>query len=863
MADDQLLDYLPIQDPDPVLSRTDFLLAMTQASIPSASANSFISCPSNSIMPSSTSSNPTMLDRRDALPENSVSDSISRTAVQPREGTLAAPLESRTTEPKQSAVGTNSMAHETIESRRAAIAVMQPPEAHPSLSTAAGTQYGASDLYWARLDALLNEAHAKLLTLRPSPLEPVEHMGARGAMATLLQGKAPNDVHAALAAVTDDAMRLQYQQLLGTEAAGQYVDYGVVEAHAEWVLAMLRAVGTSEIMKSVDAIWVRVRVFEAEVACLPVHIVDDLLTARKAMHKMRARIDTCVRILLAMEGRGRKVQQATLDKLKASLEKAEVQAQADARKNAERERVRQERDSKANASDQTNASATAASVTPTSTRKAALDEKRRKERAQQSAQASFMMRFIRAKTTDSRGTPCKIDPVTNDNDVTAAAENNEDASRRREGLFSADLADDPDVMDVSWWVRSHMRTPGYTSLDEALHGGGPAISDKPGLQAHLESVARRREAAQKSVRRAMLEFRRSRREHVGDRNPHLVMRRSACRCRSDGYPVKLLQFAEDHRPAYYGTRRGQSRTVRGRKPFAKDIAVDYDYDSEEDWDEDEDGEDLSDMEADMERATEDAELRKLYGSDEEDDDDFLDDEEVEEDDEEEEEENGNGEESKGVDIMESTQGADIDEVTGATTGNSTGAKDTAIDLGSRAGSEGATNVEDDNRKRAAQDELKRAGKRRKGGGRQNVVIEGPSPPIEGGVSLLERFPVSSVEGAGDVPMFNPYAFDVAHATAEHLKPRAGPSRNPRVAMDDAARTELATVVSKGSKDGFTRDRIVAEFCQSRKASGLDTPSKSEIVRAIGDMATFEKREGDTRASWYLNSDALSPQTSGP
>ncbi|RCH87608.1 Chromatin assembly factor 1, subunit A, partial [Rhizopus stolonifer] len=53
--------------------------------------------------------------------------------------------------------------------------------------------------------------------------------------------------------------------------------------------------------------------------------------------------------------------------------------------------------------------------------------------------------------------------------------------------------------------------------------------------------------------------------------------------------MKLLQFHEDVRPAYYGTWTKSHQHVTGRKPFAKDTdALDYDIDSEAEWDHDED-----------------------------------------------------------------------------------------------------------------------------------------------------------------------------------------------------------------------------------------------------------------------------------
>ncbi|KAI8645240.1 chromatin assembly factor 1 subunit A-domain-containing protein [Parasitella parasitica] len=57
--------------------------------------------------------------------------------------------------------------------------------------------------------------------------------------------------------------------------------------------------------------------------------------------------------------------------------------------------------------------------------------------------------------------------------------------------------------------------------------------------------------------------------------------------------MKLLQFAENVRPAYYGTFTKQSCIVNSRRPFAQDIdKFDYDIDSEAEWEPEGEGEDI-------------------------------------------------------------------------------------------------------------------------------------------------------------------------------------------------------------------------------------------------------------------------------
>ncbi|KAI8328432.1 chromatin assembly factor 1 subunit A-domain-containing protein [Chlamydoabsidia padenii] len=57
--------------------------------------------------------------------------------------------------------------------------------------------------------------------------------------------------------------------------------------------------------------------------------------------------------------------------------------------------------------------------------------------------------------------------------------------------------------------------------------------------------------------------------------------------------MKLLQFTENVRPAYYGTWTKLSRNITPKNPFTMDIGlVDYDYDSEAEWEPEGEGEDI-------------------------------------------------------------------------------------------------------------------------------------------------------------------------------------------------------------------------------------------------------------------------------
>ncbi|KAF8982492.1 hypothetical protein BGZ46_001161 [Entomortierella lignicola] len=80
--------------------------------------------------------------------------------------------------------------------------------------------------------------------------------------------------------------------------------------------------------------------------------------------------------------------------------------------------------------------------------------------------------------------------------------------------------------------------------------------------------------------------------------------------------MRLLQFAENYRPAYYGTWSKQSKNISGRRFFGKDTElIDYDFDSEAEWEEDEEGEEC--------KSDDDDEDADEVGSDQDEEDDWL------------------------------------------------------------------------------------------------------------------------------------------------------------------------------------------------------------------------------------------------
>ncbi|XP_032739490.1 chromatin assembly factor 1 subunit A isoform X2 [Lontra canadensis] len=76
--------------------------------------------------------------------------------------------------------------------------------------------------------------------------------------------------------------------------------------------------------------------------------------------------------------------------------------------------------------------------------------------------------------------------------------------------------------------------------------------------------------------------------------------------KADGVPdrrrfgrMKLLQFSENHRPAYWGTWNKTTAVIHPRDPWAQDRKfLDYEVDSDEEWEEEEPGESLSHSEGD-------------------------------------------------------------------------------------------------------------------------------------------------------------------------------------------------------------------------------------------------------------------------
>eukprot|EP00058_Branchiostoma_floridae_P016562 XP_002602050.1 hypothetical protein BRAFLDRAFT_94449 [Branchiostoma floridae] len=71
--------------------------------------------------------------------------------------------------------------------------------------------------------------------------------------------------------------------------------------------------------------------------------------------------------------------------------------------------------------------------------------------------------------------------------------------------------------------------------------------------------------------------------------------------------MKLLQFHENYRPAYYGTWNKTSKQLNPRNPFKKDEDLfDYEFDSDDEWEEEEPGESISHSEGEKDDSDSDA-----------------------------------------------------------------------------------------------------------------------------------------------------------------------------------------------------------------------------------------------------------------
>lgn len=702
----------------------------------------------------------------------------------------------------------------------------------------------AIDQYWRRLHVLLRSAHQTSSDLRPLGIAvPPTEKAVSAHIAFDLQGRFGCECDEQ---VKTYASKPEYLKVYTSRAVGDFVEYGVQGTHAVWVVQCLASVGLplkapkgdtpviiGETHADLGVEEVRVRVFEAEVSCLPLPFLERLLKVRKTMRRFKQRIDLCTRILLALEGRGRRVAQPGLDKLKLSLEKADMLAGQERVKGeaAEAARVSKEKKSR--------------ELARVKQEKAQKVSELKKRKRQENAQASFMMRFVKPKSGDSHETDRKSGSNHFKRTISETNFPSLLALRSPEGVYAANIPSDLDVMSASWWLRCLMNAVPQAVMDNGFSQSPSSGPLQPSsLRELLLSSANRRRNAEGKIHALLKDYRRQRKIHIEDRTPRFVSKRKTVRGVGLLGAIKLLQFDENHRPAFFGTLRLCSSIVCARRPFAKDNALNYTYDSEDDWEEEDEGEDLVDVEAEKELDNEDAELRKLYGSDEEDDDDFLDDEDADEDDEEELDNEGDitmvCSDAGKVGSLQPSEVSENRPISDINVGSNNPEKNNLSPVEKRTIVKGA---------------IKRNGKRRKRNMKQSVVIHGMEPHNDGVSSSLASYPVTMFGDAPPIQMFNPFVYNASDIVSEHLKSK--PPSVPRVmrpsSMDDSAKLDLAIALMR---TGSSKDKIILQFCERRKIRGLQVPAKSEILRALGEIARREKRDGDTRAGWYLNDKSL-------
>lgn len=469
-----------------------------------------------------------------------------------------------------------------------------------------------SEAYLSRLQALLQtakEISEKALVPLPSDQLAYEK-GTIAQVAFQLQGRRSDLVKTI---VDQNAQDSEWTAEWTTGKAGSFVDYGIESLP-------IGAEGLQWISKKLASAPVVIRVFEADVAALSIALAERLLKVRARLISIRSRCEICVRIISGLEGLGRRIPPTKIEKMKLQLEKAE----ANARKQEEKLRLAEE---KANLAEKIRREREKKREEKELAKNAKESSAMKKQRVKK-AQSAFMQRFLKRNTPQksvSEPDPKVISLLSPDRGTIDLAK--VDSGECSE-VYRLRPYLDNSVMSVSFWLRMQMRfDKNFVNLDFLKITDVPTVNIST-LKAHLDDRCQERRKAEADLSYTLKMYRNSRTLNRDDKTPRFSVQRSDLRGRCLTRPKQLLQFDENHRPAFVGTISRRSRTISGRRPFAKDSQLHYDVDSEDEWEEEaEDGESLSDVEVEKEQANEDAELCLLYGSDDEsDDDDFLDDE---------------------------------------------------------------------------------------------------------------------------------------------------------------------------------------------------------------------------------------------
>lgn len=698
--------------------------------------------------------------------------------------------------------------------------------------------------YWNRLSSILDETVNAAVHLRSCASAPPEK-GLRGCVASKLQGL---DAASVEVVVQENNLDPEWKTLYQEGALGGFVTYGVGEQLAPWVARKLGAFGwerveeeevvepgKSAVSKAVEKI--RVRVWEADLGDLGAGEAERILTERRRMRRLKGRVELCVKILGGLEGRGKRVSTAALEKAKVALEKADELWKREEEKRERAEEREREREKKNKLREEKRKEK----------ERAAKKKKHLEKKKQKNASALFMKKFVAPKTA-----PRKL-KETNRERFTAAEDEEAEVIKNADKVNGVlEPTREKHAMSAAWWLMSQLQAPNFENMDRAIRQSKTAsdrlqVSADLDIRFHLTCCAERREKAEADIHRVLSQYRKRRTQHLEDRTPQFVKSRSSVRGRNSYGPLKLLQFDEDYRPAFFGTKDDLPRTVKSRRPFSKYEGLDYSYDSGEEWEDEEDGEDI-DQDIDNERENEDAELRRLYGSDEDDDDDFLDDELDGDDDVESLNSDGGPMEVDNTslevgDVVKVSADCSQDSQKGDESRLKT-VPDPISGVGKKKVQSPRSRAEGPRRK-----------KRKRNHDKHTVLIEGISYPKPGVSSPLDRYSVTRLSGAPNITVFNPYISHISDVDQSVTCSRPIQTRIPRTTLDDAVKLDLALAIHTSS-ERTSRDAIVYQFCEARRSKGLPVPSKAEIVRTIRMIATNEKRPGDKRAGWYVKDGTL-------
>ncbi|RLN32427.1 hypothetical protein BBJ28_00002259, partial [Nothophytophthora sp. Chile5] len=322
-----------------------------------------------------------------------------------------------------------------------------------------------------------------------------------------------------------------------------------------------------------DALWVW------EVGNLEKYFEDEEQKTVKRMRKHRKRLGQQLKTLARVV---QLLHQKPVDEVKVSAEEAKVgkfgmAVEAELQKANDRERKEQER-----------IQAAEKKKLQESERQQAKQEDKRKreleleaEKQQSSKRRKSLVSYFRS--IDSSGPDSTASSIPGDGSSSVANGSAIDVTTEQR------VEEDGDIVEISSSssvIMAHMDAVlGYVISD----GNGKSSSPGDSQKSIFFTLKDKRDATK---RRA---------------NAHLPQSWSGRRGRDPKLGLmKLLQFHENHRPAYYGTFNTRSRIFRGgRRPFAQHKKFDYSVDSDDEWEEEEPGESLSGAESDGDESDDD------------------------------------------------------------------------------------------------------------------------------------------------------------------------------------------------------------------------------------------------------------------